>query len=145
MREAHPVRRVAVEKVLSADWAGGQVPALVLPELGQVHAAVTLHAVAHVPPQALPQAAQITEGAVVDVPPWLIIKQVADAAVVACHGSVAGPALSCSSTVVEFGLLGCGRGCLQEWGCGGDRCSSKHEVLGGYARAEGCGGVASQA
>ena len=97
MREAHPVRRVAIEEVLSADRTGGQVPALVLLELSQVHAAVTLHAVTHVTPQALAQAAQVAEGAVVDVPPGLIVKELADAAVVACHDGVAGPALSCSS------------------------------------------------
>ncbi len=66
-------------------------------ELSQVHAAVALHAVTHVPPQPLPQAAQVTEGAVVDVAPWLIVKELADAAVVVCHAGVAGPALSCSS------------------------------------------------
>ncbi len=98
VRETHPVRRVAIEQVLSADRASGQVPALVLLELSQVHAAVALHAVTHVPPQALAQAAQVTEGAVVDVTPRLVVKQLADAAVVACHAGVAGPALSCSST-----------------------------------------------
>ena len=67
-------------------------------ELSQVHAAVALHAVTHVPPQALAQAAQVTEGAVVDITPRLVIKQLADAAVVACHAGMAGPALSCSST-----------------------------------------------
>ena len=75
-------------------------------ELSQVHTAVTLHAVAHIPPQALPQAAQVTEGAVVDVPPPLIVKQLADAAVVASHPGVAGPTLSCSSRGVASGLLG---------------------------------------
>ena len=97
MRKTHPVRRVAVEEVLSADRARGQIPALVLLELSQVHAAVALHAVTHVPPQALAQAAQVAEGAVVDVPPWLIVKELADAAVVACHAGVTGLALSCSS------------------------------------------------
>ena len=145
MREAHSVRRVAVKEVLGADRAGGQVPALVLLELSQVHTAVTLHAVAHIPPQALPQAAQVTEGAVVDVPPGLIVKQLADAAVVACHAGMAGSALSCSSRGAASGLLGHSQGCLQEGGCVSDRCSSKHEVLGVYARAKGRCGVASQA
>ena len=67
-------------------------------ELSQVHAAITLHAVAHIPAQALPQAAQVTEGAVVDVAPWLVVKQLTDAAVVASHASVAGSALTCSNS-----------------------------------------------
>lgn len=108
VREAHPVRRVAVKQVLSADRASGQVAALVLLELSQVHAAVALHAVAHVPPQPLAQAAQVTEGAVVDVPPRLVVKELADAAMVACHAGVAGPALSCSST-------GTVKKCLADW------------------------------
>ena len=64
-------------------------------EFSQVHAAVALHAVAHVSAQALAQAAQVAEGAVVDVPPGLIIKQLADGAVVACHAGVAGSTFRC--------------------------------------------------
>lgn len=93
----HPVGRVAVEKVLGTDWAGGQVSALVLLKLSQVHAAVALHAVAHIPAQAFAQAAQVAEGAVVDVPARLIVKEVADGAVVARHAAVAGPAVRCST------------------------------------------------
>ena len=69
-------------------------------ELCQVHAAVALHAVAHIPAQAFAQAAQVAEGAVVDVPPWLIVKQLADVAVVAGHVNVAGLTLSCISTSI---------------------------------------------
>ena len=58
-------------------------------ELSQVHAAVALHAVAHVSAQALAQAAQVAEGAVVNVPVRLIIKQLADVAMVARHAGVA--------------------------------------------------------
>ena len=66
-------------------------------ELSQVHAAVALHAVAHVPAEALAQAAQVAERAVVDVAPGLVVKELADAAVVACHADVAGAALRCRS------------------------------------------------
>lgn len=99
----HPVGGVAVKEVLCADRAGGQISALVLLELRQVHAAVALHAVAHIPAQALAQAAQVAEGAVVYVPARLIIKQLADVAVVACHAAVAGPAVGCT-TGTEMGV-----------------------------------------
>ena len=93
--EAHPVGRVAVEEVLGADRTGGQISTLVLLELSQIHAAVALHAVAHISPQALAQAAQVAEGAVVDVPPGLVIKELTDVAMVAGHPGVAGAAVSC--------------------------------------------------
>lgn len=93
--KAHPVGRVAIKKVLSTDRAGGQVSALVLLELRQVHAAVALHAVAHISAQTFAQAAQVAEGAVVDVPARLVIEQLADVAVVARHAAVAGPAFPC--------------------------------------------------
>ena len=64
-------------------------------ELSQVHAAVALHAMAHVSAQALAQTAQIAEGTVVDVPPRLVIKQLADVAVVACHAGMAGYTFRC--------------------------------------------------
>ena len=69
-------------------------------ELRQVHAAVALHAVAHIPAQPLPQATQIAEGAVVDVPTRLVIEELADGAVVPRHASVASLALSCTSNRV---------------------------------------------
>ena len=64
-------------------------------ELGQVHAAVALHAVAHIPAKALAQPTQVAERAVVDVTPRLIIEQLADVAVVTGHGLMAGLALGC--------------------------------------------------
>lgn len=66
-------------------------------ELSQVHAAIALHAVAHVSAQTLAQAAQVAEGAVVDVPPRLIIKELADVAVVARHAGTAGMTFRCTT------------------------------------------------
>ena len=54
-----------------------------LAKLGEVHAGVAVHAVAHVNAQATPQAAQVAEGTVVDAAPLLVIVQMADVAVVA--------------------------------------------------------------
>lgn len=94
-KEPHPIRRITVKQILCADRAGGQVPAFVLLELSQVHAAVALHAVTHISAQAFANAAEVAEGAVVDVAPWLIVKELTDVAVVARHTCVAGTALSC--------------------------------------------------
>ena len=54
-------------------------------KLGEVHACVAVHAVAGVHSQALPHAAQVAEGAVVDGAARLVVPQVADAAVVPRH------------------------------------------------------------
>ena len=66
-------------------------------ELGQVHAAVALHAMANVPAKALAQTAEVAEGTVINVPPGLVVEELADAAVVARHAGVAGAALRCRS------------------------------------------------
>lgn len=66
-KTAHPVRLVAVEEVLGAHRARGQVPALVVCKLGQVHAAVALHAVAGVQAKPGATAAQIAVWAVINL------------------------------------------------------------------------------
>lgn len=65
--KTHPVGLVAVEQVLGAHGAGGQVAALVARELGEVHAAVALHAVAGVQAQPRAAPAQVAVRAVVDL------------------------------------------------------------------------------
>lgn len=67
-----------------------------LAELGQVHAGVAVHAVAHVDAQATPQPAQVAEGTVVDAAPLLIIMQMADVAVVARQALLTVMAVSCT-------------------------------------------------
>ena len=109
LAKTDPVGRIAVKEVLGTDRAGGQVSALVLLELSQVHAAVALHAVAHVSAQALAQAAQVAEGAVVDVPARLVIKELADVAVVTRHMGVAGSAFGCRIGVETQGQSHIGR------------------------------------
>ena len=46
---AYPVGRATIKKVLCTDRTGGQISTFVLLELSQIHAAVALHAVAHIP------------------------------------------------------------------------------------------------
>ena len=64
---AHPVGLVAVEEVLCAHRARGQVPALVVRKLRQVHAAVALHAVARIQAEPGAAAAQVAVWAMVDL------------------------------------------------------------------------------
>ena len=97
---AYPVGGVAVKKVLCTDRACGQVSALVGLELGQAHAAIALHAVSCISAQPFPHTADITEGAVVDVSPRLVVKKLTDVAEVAGHARAAGMAVSCSQTRV---------------------------------------------
>lgn len=61
-------------------------------EQTQTHASIALHAVEEVHPQALASPAHVTERTVVDVPAWLVIKQMTDATVVAAHAAVANTA-----------------------------------------------------
>ena len=95
--DAYPVGMGGVEEGVRADRAGRKVAALVCGVLGEVHAGVAVHAVAGVDAQALPHAAQIAEGAVVDVAPWLVVPQVADAAVVPRHALPAAAAAGCTA------------------------------------------------
>ena len=106
---ANPVGLVGVEEVLGADGAGGQVAAGVGLELGQVHAGVAVHAVAGVDAQALPPAAQVAEGAVVDRAPRLVVPQPADAAVVPPQACAAGTALRCRQQESVGALTGKGQ------------------------------------
>lgn len=82
---AYPVGGVAVKKVLCTDRAGGQISAFVGLELCQTHAAVALHAVSSIPAQPFAAAAYVAKGAMVDISPRVVIKKLADVAVVACH------------------------------------------------------------
>ena len=97
---AYPVGGIAVKKVLCTDRACGQVPALVGLELSQAHAAIALHAVPRIPAQPFPHTADVTEGAVVDVPPRLVIEKLTDVAEIAGHARATGMAVSCSQTRV---------------------------------------------
>ncbi len=94
---AHSEWKIGIKEVLGADRTRREVSALVLAELGQVHAGIAVHAVAHVDAQAPAQPAQVAEGAVVDAAPILIIKQVADVAIVACQSRLAMMAFGCST------------------------------------------------
>jgi hypothetical protein len=65
--KAHPIRLVAVEEVLCTHGARGQVPALVVRKLGQVHAAVALHAMACIQAKPGTAAAQVAIRTVVNL------------------------------------------------------------------------------
>lgn len=75
-----------------ADTLDALLPALVPLEQAHVHAGVALHAVEEIQSEALASAANIAEGAVIDLPLGRVIKQVADAAVVFRHRSPAAAA-----------------------------------------------------
>lgn len=79
-----PIRLSAVEKVFRADWARGQVAALMRGKLHEVHAAVALHAVTGVEAQAGPPPAQIAIWAVIYLATWSIVPQAANRAEVCC-------------------------------------------------------------
>lgn len=68
------------------------LPARVLVEQAEAHASVALHAMEEIQPQALPPPADVAEGAVVDAPAGLVVKQVTNAAVVARHAGAAAAA-----------------------------------------------------
>lgn len=71
-----------------------------LVELCEVHAGIATHAVAGIHPQALADATQVAERAVIDGPLLLIIPQAANAAVVLCHALPAAAAFRCMPCMV---------------------------------------------
>ncbi len=101
---AYPVRLGGVEEGIRADRARREVPAFVRWVLIEVHAGVTIHAVAGINAQALPQAAEVAERAVVDVSAGLVIPQIADCAIVSRHPLSASTAACCTAgmTVKRF-------------------------------------------
>ena len=105
---AHPIGLIGVEQHFGANGAGRELAAGVLLELRQVHAGVAVHAVAGIDSQALPPAAQVAEGAVVDGPPLLVVPQPADAAVVPAQPRLASLALRCILIGVRNSQAMCG-------------------------------------
>lgn len=101
---AYPVRLGGVKEGIRADRAGRKVPAFVRWVLVQVHAGVAVHAVAGINAQALPQAAEVAERAVVDISAGLVIPQIADCAIVSRHPLSASTAACCTAgmTVKRF-------------------------------------------
>ena len=101
---AYPVRLGGVEEGIRADRARRKVPAFVCWVLIQVHAGIAVHAVTGINAQALSQAAEVAERAVVDVSAGLVIPQIADCAKVSRHPLSASTAACCtaSMTVKRF-------------------------------------------
>ena len=95
--DAHPVGMGGVEEGICADRAGCEVAALMCRVLREMHAGVAVHAVAGVDAQALPQPTQVAEGAVINIPPRLVVPQVADTAVVPRHRLPAAAAAGCTA------------------------------------------------